>query len=284
MSVETKTNKLSLDNKKFLTQWISGQFMSLYETIPKFEKQQLQNFKLFTPEDTIILYRGIYIPIDLYIENKKRVISSLPTREEKLTYSRNRFTSWTRSQEIAEEFANNDFISYVIKGKFKPSDILIDTTLLDQEDLNAITLENPKHLKQEEVIVNPGSYKVKYIIHPELLENKEKVGEQSDELDCLLKIIEINDGIYRCHKQDKNPYQFNFWITPPEAKIYGWNGGWIISKESKGKRIEIDIWDKNIKGKIGKYVIKSHTILNTKSICETLEIVRLLFKLLFMTN
>jgi hypothetical protein len=249
--------------------------MNLYETVPKFTKQQLENFSLFTQKEKITLYRGVYVPIDLYIENKTRVMSSLPTKEEKLTYSRNRFTSWTRSEEIANSFANNDIISYVIKGKFNSSDILIDTTLLDQKELNEVTFENPAHLKQEEVIVKPGSYRIKYIIHPEILENKE-------EIDCLVKIIEINDGIYKCHKQEKTPYQLNFWIAPTELKTYGWYGGWILPKDKKGKQIKIDIWNKNIKEKIGKYIIKPHTVINTNSICETLEIIRLLFKLLFI--
>jgi len=141
------TKVLSSDNKEFLINWINGNFMNSYETVPKFTKKQLENYKLFIPNDIITLYRGIYVPIDLYIENKQRVISSLPTKEE---YSRNRFTSWTRSKKIAEHFADQDIISYIIKGKFKPSDILIDTTLLNNEDLNKITLENQSHLKQEE--------------------------------------------------------------------------------------------------------------------------------------
>lgn len=93
----------------------------------------------------------------------------------------------------------------------------------------------------------------------------------------MVKIIEINDCLYKCHKLEKSTYQFNFWITPSDLRPYKWYGGWIIPKNENGKQINIDIWDKNIKGKIGKHTIKSHTIINTNNICETIQVIKLLF-------
>src|SRR5271154_5562523 len=180
---------LSDDNIKFLQNWIFGNYMSDYEKIPKFSSEQLNNFKLFTPKKPIILYRGVYIDVDDFFKNEKKFYSGLPNKY----YERNRLTSWTTSLEIAENFANNSIINYVIQGKFSPNDILIDTTLLKSKQLIKATMGHETHLEQKEVIVKPGKYEIEYLKRP-LIENKE-------ETFYLKKIVDINAKVYGKTKQ-----------------------------------------------------------------------------------
>lgn len=116
-----------------------GGWLSAGQTITSISDEVIEELEEFRPQNDVDLFRA------------EVTISDIATGNVNFPF----FTSWTYSLDMARNFASDR--SHIIKARFRPEDILVDTTLLPYEFMRSY---NPD---EEEVIVLPGTYIVQVI-------------------------------------------------------------------------------------------------------------------------
>jgi hypothetical protein len=152
MSTSTSTSKkdmkgphgLSMKTGTWLTEWMSGG-----KEVPDLNIRGIKELKHLELKTKTQLFRGLKKGERLGKGYRKGTVSTTFD-----AFQSERFTSWTKSKDMAKNFSEDGVISIWAE----PKDSLIDTTLLDPQEV----IKYSGFPDEQEVILLPGTWKAKY--------------------------------------------------------------------------------------------------------------------------
>lgn len=141
---------LSKKSSKWLEDFTKGKYMTnnwLYYIDPEIV-EEFSHYKSCGP---VKLYRGI----NFGVYNINELETYLPIIEGKeITYKPDRYVSFSKNESIAYLFASKEWVGIILEITANPEDILLDMTTIISGD-SSFEFE-------KEVILKPGTYKVKF--------------------------------------------------------------------------------------------------------------------------
>lgn len=154
---ETEPNSFSgnhiLPEKDFL-------MLNTYMHNPKkhLNKKNIENIKALNIKlnKSYKLYRGLIITNEVF---KKYFKSQVPHKNDIIKSKNTSISSWSKNLLVAKAFATNkNYSGIIIEYDAKPEEIMIDTTMIDKEQLKLLY-----EIPEREIILMPGNYNVKII-------------------------------------------------------------------------------------------------------------------------